>query len=104
MAFKLTKDQLHQFQATAGVAAVISVQGAGTVLQSANYNGTDVPVDASGSATFTPIVGKYYLTVVALPPVPPVAWSVVEVDGTNTQILENESSTRQLTNLIIVGS
>jgi hypothetical protein len=104
MAYKLTMDQYHEFQATAGVPVVIAVVAPATTLADGYYNGANIPAAADGSITFTPMRGTYFLTIVANPPFPPEPWQVVEMDGAASQPLESEGSDRQLTNLIIVGN
>lgn len=104
MAFKLTRDQRHEFQAKAGIPVVVAVQAAATTLQAASFNGAALTVGVGGSVTFTPIVGTFFLTIAVAPPFPPESWNVVEVDGDATQTLEQESNEMQVANLIIVGN
>ena len=104
MAFNLQKDQRHQFQAKAGVPTVIGIDPPATTLGAAYYNGQSLPISATGTVTFSPIVGTFFATIIANPAVPPEAWSVVEFDGANKQVLEAEDGDRQSTNLIIVGN
>jgi len=105
MAFKLKLDQRHEFQATHGaVDVVVAVSAPATTLSSAYYNGTKLTIATTGTVTFTPVVGTYFLTLVVTPPFPPESWAVVEVDGALTQTLETEDSSTQIVNLIIVGN
>lgn len=104
MGFNLQKDQRHQFQAKAGVPTVVGITAPDTTLGSAYYNGQSLTLSPTGTVTFSPAIGTYFLTIVAAPAVPPEAWNVVEFDGANTQTLETEGSDRQSANLVIVGN
>ena len=104
MAFNLHRDQRHQFQATAGVPTVIGIDAPATTLAAAFYNRKSVPISATGTITFSPIPGDFFLTIVAQPSVPPERWNVVEFDGGNKQLLESEFNDDQSTSLVIVGN
>lgn len=104
MAFKLTKNALGHYEGKVGAVVVIGVLPATTVLSEASYNDQDIsPALEGGSATFTIVANKKNLALVVDPPFPPEAWSIVEIDGANTQPLEPEAAGVTADNLIIVG-
>lgn len=103
MAFKLTEDQRHDFQAVAGTPVTVGVQAPATTLQAGGYNDSVLPMNADGTVTFTPILGSHFLTLVVAPPFPPEAWNVVEVDGAHSQLLQSKTPQMQIAVLIIVG-